>query len=136
VYELFEHTADLGLRVRAADLHELFAEAGRGFLAMIVENVGEVGTAESVHFRVEGRDPADLLVDWLHELLVAFETRRIILSDFRVRVGDDGLEAEARGEGLDPDRHRLLHEVKAITYHGLKVERAGEGWLAEVIVDI
>ena len=33
-------------------------------------------------------------------------------------------------------RHRLLHEVKAITYHGLRVEPAAGGWLAEVIVDI
>jgi len=30
----------------------------------------------------------------------------------------------------------LSHEVKAITYHGLRVEREGDGWLAEVIVDI
>jgi SHS2 domain-containing protein len=27
-------------------------------------------------------------------------------------------------------------EVKAITYHGLKVEPEGDGWLAEVIVDL
>ena len=33
-------------------------------------------------------------------------------------------------------RHELDMEIKAITYHGLKVERDGDGWLAEVIVDI
>ena len=36
----------------------------------------------------------------------------------------------------DQARHALAHEVKAITYHRLKVERTADGWLAEVIVDI
>jgi SHS2 domain-containing protein len=136
VYELFEHTADLGLRVQAADLDELFAEAGRGFFSIIVENLDEVEAARTVDIRLDGPDRVYLLFDWLHELLVAFETRRLVLSEFRVRVSDTGLAAEVRGEGLDPDRHRLLHEVKAITYHGLKLEQTAAGWQAEVIVDI
>ena len=39
-------------------------------------------------------------------------------------------------EPIDPARHMLSHEVKAITYHELKVEPTDDGWLAEVIVDI
>ena len=42
----------------------------------------------------------------------------------------------AYGEPYDPARHVLAHEVKAITYHELKVEKTADGWLAEVIVDI
>jgi SHS2 domain-containing protein len=38
---------------------------------------------------------------------------------------------------MDPARHQMDHEVKAITYHGLRVARQDDGtWLAEVIVDI
>ena len=136
MYELFEHTADLGLRVQAADLDELFAEAGLGFFSMIVENLDEVRATCTAEIRIEGRDRVYLLFDWLHELLVTFDTRRLVFSQFEVRIGDHGLAAEARGELLDPDRHRLLHEVKAVTYHGLKVERIAAGWQAEVIVDI
>ncbi len=51
-------------------------------------------------------------------------------------MGLGGLEAAAWGEPMDPSRHELNHEVKAITYHGLKVEQTADGWLAEVIVDI
>jgi SHS2 domain-containing protein len=53
-----------------------------------------------------------------------------------VKLDDAGLSATARGEPWDPDRHELDHEVKAITYHGLKVEQEAGGWLAELIVDI
>jgi SHS2 domain-containing protein len=60
-----------------------------------------------------------------------------VFGRFEVRVRDDGLSGTAWGEPLDPARHVLLHEVKAITYHELKVEPTPDsGWLAEVIVDI
>ena len=42
MYEVFEHTADLGLRVRADSLQSLFVEAARGMFAMIVVNLEEV----------------------------------------------------------------------------------------------
>jgi SHS2 domain-containing protein len=51
-------------------------------------------------------------------------------------VDEKGLTASAWGEAYDPKKHELGHEVKAITYHGLKVEHQDDGWLAEVIVDI
>jgi SHS2 domain-containing protein len=46
------------------------------------------------------------------------------------------MSGAAWGEPLDRARHVLEHEVKAITYHGLRVEKIADGWLAEVIVDI
>ena len=49
-------------------------------------------------------------------------------------MNEIGLTAPARGEPLDPARHCLTHEIKAITYHHLKVEHILDGWLAEVIV--
>lgn len=135
-YETFEHTADLGLRVRAADLDTLFAEAARGLFSIIVANLDQVRPVESVDFKIVGDAPELLLFDWLSELIYTFETRRLLLSQFDVRVGQGGLTATARGEPIDRGRHDLDHEVKAITYHGLKLEREDQGWLAEVIVDI
>jgi len=55
---------------------------------------------------------------------------------FEVLIDESGLKAVAWGEPLEPERHGRSHEVKAITYHELKVERTADGWLAEVIVDI
>jgi SHS2 domain-containing protein len=136
MYEIFEHTADLGLRVRAADLPTLFADAGRGLFAMVVDNLDSIAVAESREFQTAGGDLTYLLFDWLNELLYLCDTEQIVCSQFEVRFHEQGLTATARGEPIDPDRHHLTHEVKAITYHELKVERDGTGWLAEVIVDI
>lgn len=136
MYELFDHTADVGLRMRAGSLDELFAEAGRALFSVIVANFDAVEPVQELPLRVEGDRHDDLLFDWLAELLYTFDTRRVLLCDFRVSVDENGLEATAWGEPFDPDRHELDMEVKAITYHGLKVEQDGDGWLAEVIVDL
>jgi SHS2 domain-containing protein len=136
-YELFDHTADLGLRVSASDLETLLRDAAAGLFATIVEPATPPGAdGERLELRVPGTRPDWLLFDWLNELLFTFETRRLVLGDFEVRVDPAGLSARALGRPLDPGRDRLLHEVKAITYHGLRVERTAVGWEAELIVDI
>jgi SHS2 domain-containing protein len=136
MYETFEHTADLGLRVRAPDLDTLFAEAAACLFSAIVEDPGAVRPEQRIDVRIDGTERDYLLFDWLRELLYDFDSRHLLLGRFAARVGDDGLEGAAWGEPFDPARHALAHEVKAVTYHGLKVELTPDGWLAEVIVDI
>lgn len=138
MYEVFEHTADVGIRCRASTLDELFAEAGRGLFSVMVANLEAVRPAEPSRVELAGASGRldDLLFDWLAELLYRFDTRRQLFSRFDVRVHDTGLEATAWGESMDRTRHEMEREVKAITYHGLKVEHQPDGWLAEVIVDI
>lgn len=136
MYELFEHTADLGLRATAPDLNALFAEMGRCLLASVVEDPASVRPAQDVRIELAGTDREFLLFDWLKELLLRFETEQMLFASFDVAVTDTGLTATARGEQYDPARHALAHEVKAITYHELKIEQVGGAWLAEVIVDI
>ena len=136
MHEVFDHTADLGLRIRAATLDELFAEAARGLFSAIVENLADVRPVVCESMEVAGEDRDYLLFDWLTELLFLFESRKLLLSEFQVTVRADGLSAMWHGEPFDPARHRLEHEIKAITYHGLKVESVDNAWLAEVIIDI
>ena len=136
MHELFEHTADLGLRATAPDLNSLFAEMGECLLSAMVEDPAAVQPAREVQIVIGGADREFLLFDWLKELLLRFETDRMLFTSFDVRVGEAGLKAAARGGEYDPARHMLSHEVKAITYHELKVEPTETGWLAEAIVDI
>ena len=136
MFETFEHTADLGLRVRAADLDGLFVEAARGLFSVIVEDLGTVVASQRIDVRLEGDDREYLLFDWLKALLYRLDAEHLVFSRFEAKVGADRLEAAAWGEPLDRGRHELGHEVKAITYHGLRVEQTPDGWLAEVIVDI
>ena len=136
MYETFDHTADLGLRVRAADLDGLFAEAAEALFSAVVEDLRTVRPVREIAVRLAGENREYLLFDWLKALLYHFDADHLLFSRFEVRLADGGLTGKAWGEPLDRSRHELSHEVKAITYHGLRVEQVEEGWLAEVIVDI
>lgn len=136
MHELFEHTADLGLRARAANLNELFAEAAACLFSAIVEEPGTVRAEMAVTVELPPEDREYLLFDWLKSLLYRFDAEHKLFCRFEVNVGEHGLTGTSWGEPFDAARHTLSHEVKAITYHGLKVEQTADGWLAEVIVDI
>jgi SHS2 domain-containing protein len=136
MHELFEHTADLGIRVRAADLNAVFAEAALGLFSILVANLDAVRPVQRFAFRLEADRLDDLLHDWLAELLFTSETKRVVFSQFDAQIADGVLEATAWGETIELNRHILDKEVKAITYHGLKIEPAGDGFLAEIVVDL
>ena len=122
--------------IQAPNLETLFAEAGLALFSAIVEDLGTVNLRQQVTVQVAGEDRDFLLFDWLRELLYRFDTEHLVFARFAVRLSPLGLNGTAWGEPLDPDRHPLGHEVKAITYHHLRLEPTADGWLAEVIVDI
>jgi len=136
MFEYFEHTADVGIRVRAPSLEQVFVEAARALFSLLAANLDAVRPLQQIDLTIPGHQPDELLVDWLDELLFAFSTKHLLFGQFEVVLQPDRLRATARGEPVDPDRHQVHAEVKAITYHGLKVEPANGGWLAEVIVDV
>jgi SHS2 domain-containing protein len=136
MYETFDHTADLGLRVRSADLDTLFAEAAAALFSAIAGDVDSVQATVRREVQLPADDKEFLLFDWLKALLYWFDTEHLLFGKFEVKLTEAGLTGTAWGDPLDPERHQLEHEVKAITYHGLRVEQTSDGWLAEVIVDI
>jgi SHS2 domain-containing protein len=137
-FELIDHTADVGFRVQAPDLDELFAEAARALFSTLLENPEATVPIEQVEFQLRADSLPLLLVDWLRELLYVFDTQHLALWEFHPRVNERriALTAECRGEPLDWNKYRPGTEVKAITYHGLKLEKQNGLWIAEVIVDI
>jgi SHS2 domain-containing protein len=136
MFEVFEHTADIGLRVRAKTLPELFTDAASGLLTLIVDNLDAVQPKEQRFLRLESESVDLLLFDWLEHLLFLFDADHWIAKEWSLAVDEKELRATLHGESLDLTRHVMAHEVKAITYHGLKVWQENHEWFAEVIVDI
>jgi protein archease len=136
--EVFDHTADVGLRIRAGDLPDLFRTAAEGLFDYVVANreAVQVDRLESVTLNADAT--SDLLIVWLNELIFRCETQHVLFTRFEVHVSTDGLALEATigGEAIDRGRHTLDHEVKAVTHHGISLEREGDGWVSEVILDI
>ncbi len=135
-YEFFDHTADIGFRLRGATLPELLKPARDALYAVIGELVSTNET-RTVTFNLAGAEPAMLLRDYLAELLLLFERDARVVTSLEVSVFDeDRLAATAQAALVDRDRSVYHHEVKAITYHELAVRTIPGGYEATVIVDI
>src|SRR5213083_2364699 len=95
-FRTFDHTGDLGL--------EVWADSPERLLAL------------------EADDPEDLLVHWLNSALLEAEVRRAVWTRARVhRLTPRAIEARLEGPRLDPARHTLLREVKAVSHHHLSL---------------
>ena len=136
MFSVFEHTADIGLRLESPTFEGLLIEAGRGLLSLLVDNPEEVRPEITRTLKIAGTQDDLLLFDWLNELLYLADVENLLFSEFEIQFAVDCFSATVRGEVLDPGRHRISHEVKAVTYHGLKVEQSLVGWQAEVVLDI
>ena len=139
-FELFDHTADIGIRARAATLPELAAVMGDGLYAVIGELVpahGSAGEPHELKIELHHADTAVLLRDYLDELLVLFDRDHRIATAANVSAfGEGRLAAMLETALVDHERSVYQHEVKAITYHELDIRPIPGGFEAAVIVDI
>lgn len=132
-FELIEHTADVGIRVRAPSLAATIEEATRGLAE--VAGIGRPGAGDAVAVEVEAGDPGAVLVDWLNEVLYLLEVRASALAGVSVRHA--GAQGAAGSVSLSPLDHEVEGTpVKAATLHQLDVRREGRGWVATVYLDI
>ena len=134
-WEHFEHGADVGVRGCGATVAEAFEQAALALTA-VVADPATVRPLERVELSCEAPDNELLLAEWLNALVYEMATRRMLFSRFAVRLQSDGLTGEAWGEPVDAGRHRPAVEVKGATYTELRVARAGDGWLAQTVVDV
>ncbi len=135
-FELFDHTADMGVRVRAASLAGLLKPAADGLYAAIGTLI-PTGEPTRATFDLTGDEPSALLRDYLAELLILFERDARFATAIEAAVFEDTrLTATAVMSPVDRDRSALNREVKAITYHELAVRSIRGGYEATVIVDI
>jgi SHS2 domain-containing protein len=125
-YRFLDHTADLRIEVEGGTLEELFREAAAALFDVIV-GLDSVEVREFREVRASGEDTKELLVDWLRELLYRFDGEGMVFSRFEITdFSGTGMRARCGGEPFDRRRHRIRHEIKAVTYHGLEiVERKG-----------
>ncbi|MFP4058295.1 MAG: archease [Candidatus Brocadiia bacterium] len=131
-----EHTADAGLRARGDSLEELLVACAEGMFAILVETDQPLEPLDE-EIDISAQDPEDLVHTWLRELLYLFDVEHLVFHRFDIgEASDTHVHALCHGERLDPERHRPGAEIKAVTYHGFKVEHTGDGWLAEVLFDV
>ena len=136
-YEIIEHTADVGLKVNGATLKELFENAASGMFDIIAHKRSSANEHKKIQIKKEVEDFEELLVDWLSELLYIFNSQKILFSNFKIlELNNGGIIGEAFGEKINPSKNTLQTEIKAVTFHDLKIEEDKNNFSCQIIFDV
>lgn len=134
-----DHTADLATEVWAPSREELFAEATVALAALCYER-DAVEPAEQRRIGVEGGSIEELLVHWLQEAYFQLERDGWLVAgarEIQIQSDDRRVDGTLVGEPYDAERHTLHTEIKAITYHELRIRRDEDGlWRTPIVVDV
>ncbi|MBW2610481.1 MAG: archease [Deltaproteobacteria bacterium] len=135
-YTLLDHTADLGIKIKGTDQKDLFKSAGKALMHLLVKiNPSEKQTPMKIS--VSGDDLEDLMVRWLGEILYLFEGENLVVTSIEIEsLSPSRLEAGIETAPFNPRIHELLREIKAVTYHQIKVAERDGIWEARVIFDL
>lgn len=135
-YEILEHTADVGLKAFGKTLEEAFENAAEGMFDLITDksNIEEVG---EYTIELTADDLEQLLVDWLSELVFLHSANNLVFGDFNIDLKGETnkLSANVWGEKFDTSKHGQGVEIKAVTYHMLKVKKK-RPFSVQVLFDI
>jgi len=135
-YEILNHTADLGVIVKANSLRNLFVHAANAMTDLMVKGDGR-GKKEVRGIVIEGMDYADLMVRWLGEILYLFYSEKLIGKSIQIKsLTHKRISSFIEFTQFDPQNSEIIREIKAVTYHKITVEKMGKTWKTMVIFDI
>lgn len=135
-YELIEHTADICIGAKASNLPELFKNAGLAVFDIIATPKRIRKTRrEAISIDQKADNLQELFINWLNELLSLSSAKGLIFNDFKIDKLDKN-NLKARVFASDIKNYKVNVEIKAATYHELKIEQVGSGWQVQVILDV
>ena len=138
-YKFFDHTADVLFEAEGKSLDELFEAAGLATEETQVD-LKDVKQKIKKEISLEKDNVEMLLFDFLQELIFLKDAELLLFSKIKVDVKEEKsiyrLKAQLVGEKIDPKKHNLKVDVKAVTLHRFEVKKTKTGWFARVILDI
>jgi SHS2 domain-containing protein len=133
-------TSDAAFEAWGDKMEDMFLAAADATMNVMVENLDGIANKERRMIRVEAEAIDLLLFQLLQELIFFKDAERLLLrvsrTDIQGEAGYFTCAAETYGEEINPDKHELIVDVKAVTLHRFRVEQTPRGWEATVILDI
>lgn len=142
VYAFLGHltSADTAFEAWASSIEGVFESAAMALLSVMLFDPRKLRAAESRVIEEIAAAPEDLLHAFLERLVFLKDAEALLLKPRSIQVRHEGsryiLRAEMEGSYIDPDKQELLTDVKAVTYHGFELVKAGRGWKATVVLDV
>jgi len=119
-------------------VEDLFAHAAEGLACALLDTQdSEGGRVLGKHVELTSPLVEDLFVDWLNELKYLFFSEKFLFRSARsLTVKDGKLTADVEGLIMTDAEAAGAREIKAATYHDVRIRRDGEYYTVEIIFDI
>ena len=134
-YKIINHTADIGVRITGRFITEIFWKAMHA-TADILSGGIEIYPRIERGFSTKEESPETALVSILEEIIYFFEKDSFLPSMCSVRIKEDSYEIRLKGDIVSPEEIKNGTEIKAVTYHQLKIKEVRHGYQATIIFDI
>ncbi len=135
-----DNTADVAFEAWAEDLDILFRDSGNAVINVMIENPVAILPRETHIIEILHEQIDLLLFNFLDQLIFFKDSAQLLLIVQNARVSQRDLEwhlsAIVSGETIDPSRHHLIVDVKAVTLHNFLIEKIDNAWRAHVVLDI
>jgi SHS2 domain-containing protein len=133
-------SADIAFEATGKTVEEMFESAGVAVLGTMVRDPKKIAAKTKKTITKKAPEIEKLLFDFLDELIFLKDAERMFFSEFKAKIsgkeGDYSLIVEAKGEKIDPKRHDIAIDAKAVTMHKFEVKKTASGWRAQVIIDV
>jgi SHS2 domain-containing protein len=127
-----EHTADSALQVWAPDLPTLFAEAAKGMNTLTGIQLEET-KRKTQPIALDAQEYESLLVLFLEEILFYGDHHDLGFDRFEVEInGDFNLRAVLYGAKIVGTQK----EIKAVTFHNMKISPTDLGFEVIIVFDV
>ena len=139
-YQFLDHTADIAIRLQARSMEDLIVTAWEAWRNIVFENQTVIPAQDRV-LEMKGDTPEEILIESLREINYLYLVHGLIYQKSK----NTGIEENRNGYILranlklgvfDPEKHQVTEEIKAVTYHRLKIEKKGNIFYTDVVFDI
>jgi protein archease len=134
-FEIVEHTADTAIRGWSPNLDTLFAVMAEG-LFKVIGGDATISTHQTRSVHLEAENPSELLHDWLETLNTLHQIHGELYARFELAIEQNRLRGVVHGGPLQQATGELGTEVKAVTWHDLRIQHTPGGLEAYVLLDI
>jgi SHS2 domain-containing protein len=141
-YQYLENmtTADVAFEAWGPTVEEMFIAAADATMNTMVNNLSAIKTQIDIRLELVNQELDLLLFNFLNEFLFYKDSQRLLLRVKHLSIAAQNsffeLDAVLSGEKLNPERHQLAVDVKAVTLHNFSISQSADGWKATVILDI
>lgn len=132
--------ADIAFEATGKNLRELLESAAFAVTSTMIKDLSMIDGKVKKKIIVEAENSEMIVYKFLQHLVFLKDAEQLLFNKFEIDIVPKNkgwkLNVIAYGEKLNPEKHDLQTDVKAVTMHNFEVKETGDGWKAAVVLDI